>query len=118
MQFFTANWLKMSTPTSPRLQQLFQFLEASPEDAFILFAIAKEYEGLAAEEKAMEYYLRIQQNSPDYVGMYYHLGKLYVRQEAIEQALSTFEQGMEVAKSQGDRHALSELAGAKLEIED
>lgn len=108
----------MSAPTSPRLEQLLEFLKASPEDAFLLFAVAKEYEGLGAEEDALKYYLRIQQHSPDYVGLYYHLGKLYVRREALEQALDTYKKGMEVAKAQGDRHALSELAGAKLEIED
>ncbi len=108
----------MSTPSSERLKQLFQFLEASPGDSFILFAIAKEYEGLEATAEAFEYYQLLRDKNPDYVGLYYHLGKLYEKQEDWASALSTYKRGMEVAKAQGDRHALSELAGAKMEIDD
>lgn len=108
----------MSTPSSERLNQLFQFLEASPGDSFLLFAIAKEYEGLQASAKAMEYYHLLRDKNPDYVGLYYHLGKLYEQQDDFAEALSTYKRGMEIAKAQGDRHALSELAGAKMEIDD
>lgn len=103
----------MPTPTSDRLQQLFQFLEGSPDDAFILFAIAKEYENLAAEDQALDYYLQLKEKSPDYVGLYYHLGKLYERKEDFEKAIASYDEGMEVAKAQGDRHARSELMGAR-----
>ena len=108
----------MSTPDSPRLQQLFQFLESSPNDPFLLFAIAKEYDSLQAPEKTLEYYLILKEKAPDYVGLYYHLGKLYEGKGDFPEAIATYKKGMEVAKAQGDRHALSELAGAKLGIVD
>ena len=38
---------------SNRLNQLMSFLEASPEDSFILFAIAKEYEKYDDIDNAM-----------------------------------------------------------------
>lgn len=102
----------MNTPDSQRLQQLFGFLESTPEDPFLLFAIAKEYDNLGNEEKCMEYYLNLMEKAPDYVGLYYHLGKLYERKENFAEAKTTYEKGMEVAKSQGDKHALGELMGA------
>ena len=104
--------------TSNRLKQLFNFLEGSPNDSFILFAIAKEYEKLNEKEKALEYYLKLTESDPDYVGTYYHLGKLYEQFEQIKIAFFTYKKGMEMARKAGDRHALSELAGAKLELGD
>jgi tetratricopeptide (TPR) repeat protein len=103
---------------SKRLQQLLTMLESSPKEAFLRFAIAKEYEKQADWENALSYYLKIETDSPDYVGLYYHLGKLYEQLDDFEKALSTYEKGMQVARNAGDQHALSELAGAKLEIDD
>ena len=40
---------------SNRLNQLMSFLEASPEDSFILFAIAKEYEKGGKHETGEEF---------------------------------------------------------------
>lgn len=103
---------------SDRLKQLQTFLEGSPDDSFILFAIAKEYEKLKEMDKALEQYLLLKSKDPEYVGLYYHLGKLYEMKEEFDEAVATYQQGMDVAKKQGDKHALSELAGAKLNLVD
>ncbi len=103
---------------SARLQQLLKFLESSPDDAFLLFAMAKEYEKGGDDENAMTYYQRLYESSPEYVGLYYHLGKLYERQEKPVEAFKTYTEGMGVAKQQGDQHALNELAGARLILGD
>ena len=101
-----------------RLQQLLSFLENAPKDSFLLFALAKEYESNGNPEKALNYYLQIVDYDPEYVGTYYHLGKLYEKKEAYQEAFSTYKQGMEIAKKIGDKHALSELAEAKLILGD
>ena len=98
--------------SSNRLKQLYQFLKERPEDEFLLFAIAKEYEKLRNEEKAEKYYLNLQENHPSYVGTYYHLGKLYERSEDFDQATEVYEKGMKVAEEVGDKHAFGELRGA------
>ena len=103
---------------SPRLKRLQDFLSENPNDAFLNFALAKEYEGLGADDKALEVYQKLCKEQPDYVGTYYHLGKLYEKRGAIEQAFQTYKSGMAVAKTAGDQHALSELAGAKLSLGD
>ncbi len=104
--------------TSPRLEQLLQFLSASPEDAFLLFALAKEHEKLGNQETALEFYQKIVATSPDYVGVYYHLGKLQEKNIDLGHAIETYKSGMAIAQKIGDRHALSELAAAKLEIDE
>jgi tetratricopeptide (TPR) repeat protein len=103
---------------SDRLQTLQGLLEESPDDPFLLFAIAKEYEKRSDDDQALTYYRQLHQSAPDYVGLYYHLGKLYERQEHWEQALDTYKAGMEVARKAGDQHALSELAGARMNLEE
>ncbi|MEN0003297.1 MAG: tetratricopeptide repeat protein [Bacteroidota bacterium] len=101
-----------------RLNQLLQFAEENPQDSFILFALAKEYEKLQQPQKALAHYLQLTQQDPNYVGTYYHLGKLYEQQEEFHTAFFTYKKGMEIARAQGDQHALSELAGAKLNLGD
>jgi tetratricopeptide (TPR) repeat protein len=101
-----------------RLERLQQFLSEQPNDAFILFALSKEHEKLGNEALALEFYQKIEQTTPQYVGLYYHLGKLYERQNDREKALMTYKKGIEVARSERDFHALSELQGAKMNLGD
>lgn len=104
--------------SSERLEQLMGFLKASPKEPFIVFAIAKEYEGMDDKENALKYYLQLEEDTPDYVGTYYHLGKLYEQLGKEHNAFFTYKKGMQIAQKAGDRHSLSELAGAKLELGD
>ena len=95
-----------------RLQQLKTYLDESPDDAFLLFALAKEYESVPDTPEALNYYIRLETVHPNYVGMYYHLGKLYEKIHEPEKAVATYEKGMSVAKRENDRHAYSELQTA------
>jgi tetratricopeptide (TPR) repeat protein len=103
---------------SNRLEQLQQMHQGMPDDAFLLFAIAKEYEKLGQAEKALQWYLDLMQKDPNYVGTYYHLGKLYEQLEQATEAYQTYVNGMAVAKKLNDQHSFSELAGAKLNLGD
>lgn len=104
--------------SSARLSQLLSFYQDAPDDPFILFALAKEYEGLGQLETALQHYLELKEKQADYVGLYYHLGKLYEVLLQQKTAWDTYTEGMKVARSIGDQHALSELAGARLNLGD
>ncbi|MBR9922874.1 MAG: tetratricopeptide repeat protein [Bacteroidetes bacterium] len=101
-----------------RLDQLKAFLEDDPNDAFVRFAIAKEHEKNGDTDSAKAGYEWLVQEKPDYVGTYYHFGKLLEKEDNKERALAIYSQGMEVAGQQGDQHARSELAGAKMMLDD
>jgi tetratricopeptide (TPR) repeat protein len=101
-----------------RLHLLLQMATESPKDAFTQFALAKEYEKLQDWPKALSQYENLRELDPNYVGLYYHLGKLYERLNRIPDAILTYKKGMEVAKAANDRHALSELSAANLDIDD
>lgn len=100
-----------------RLAQLFDFLKAQPDEPFLLYAIAKEYEGQGQQDEALAYYLKLTATTPQYVGTYYHLGKLYERLDAPDKALEAYKQGIAVARAAKDNHALSELLGAKMNLD-
>jgi tetratricopeptide (TPR) repeat protein len=103
---------------SKRLPLLQQLLDSNPNDSFALFAIAKEYEGMGDLQQSLDFYQRLLTTNPGYVGLYYHLGKLYEKLENQPEALVAYRQGMEVARKAGDRHALGELNEARMELDD
>ncbi len=103
--------------SSKRLEQLQNLLKDDPTDSFLLFAIAKEYESWGKLKQALEHYLTIKEQDPDYIGLYYHLGKLYEELEEFDKALEAYTIGMETAQTQGDTHAYGELRGAKEMLE-
>lgn len=101
-----------------RLEKLQQFLKESPRDHFVLFAIAKEYEKRGADKEALHYYLRLRTENEAYVGLYYHLGKLWERLSEPVKAFEVYTEGMKIAERVGDQHALSELTGARMILGD
>ena len=101
-----------------RLEYLLQLLTEQPNDAFTLFALAKEYEKAKDIPQAMQYYTSLREKHPNYVGLYYHLGKLQEQLNDSDAAIETYKMGMEVAKAAKDMHAYGELNGALLSIED
>ena len=92
-----------------RLQKLLDFLENEPGDPFLKYALATEYVNSNQAEKALFYYEDLVSNHPDYVGTYYHLGKLYEALGRKDEAIQIYQKGMLVARKCNDMHAFSEL---------
>ncbi|WP_316814856.1 tetratricopeptide repeat protein [Pedobacter nyackensis] len=97
---------------STRLIKLLDFLQSDPNDPFVLYALATEYNSVNDTEKALQYYLKLINEHPNYVGTYYHLGKLYQKTGEMELALDIYQKGMIAARNKKDMHAFSELQGA------
>lgn len=95
-----------------RLQQLFQFLEKAPDDSFTLYSIAYEYLQLGELNKAVEYFQKLRDIDPKYIGLYYHLGKTLLLLDQAEEAKQTYQSGIQLAQEQGDKHAEGELQRA------
>jgi tetratricopeptide (TPR) repeat protein len=92
-----------------RLDKLLEFLKNEPEDEFLQYALATEYLRLNETGKALQYYENLVNKHPDYVGTYYHLGKLYEALNRKPDAINIYERGMEIAKKKRDNHAFAEL---------
>ena len=100
-----------------RIEQIRQFLQESPNDSFLRYALAQELQKQGDLNAAREAYLWLTENQPSYVATYYHLGKLLITQGEKEAAVAWFNLGIEHAKAAKELHALSELQSAKLELE-
>lgn len=103
--------------SNDRLAILFNMLAQSPDDAFLMFAIAKEREKRGESEEALAQFDILRQKCPDYVGLYYHMGKLEEALRDHAAAAATYRQGIAVARAAGDAHAASELMGALCAID-
>ena len=98
-------------PAPTRLAQLLSFLEADPHDAFTIYALATEYRE-QDPDRAWEYYQQLLTEHPDYVGTYYHAGKLLEQFDKKDEAEKVYRIGLKVARSAGQQHAASELLQA------
>ncbi len=97
-------------------------IKANPEDSFSKFALALELIKVDQPNKALTLFQNIRQHSPNYIGVYYHLAKLYIELGENNLAIETYKEGIKIATSISDSHAKSELQGAlmnlQLDIED
>jgi len=92
-----------------RLQKLLYFLKNEPDDPFLKYALATEYLSQNDVQKALFYFEDLLKKHPDYVGTYYHAGKLFERLDRKSEAIFVYQRGMEIARKAGDNHAYSEL---------
>ena len=97
---------------SDRIEKLKAFLGQSPDDAFLIHALALEYIKMGNEQEARILFEQNRANKPEYVATYYHLGKLLERVGESDQAVSIYEEGMSKAKAAGDNHSYNELQAA------
>jgi Tfp pilus assembly protein PilF len=95
-----------------RIEKLLEYLQATPDDNFIRHALALEYIKLGNDNDAKMLFESILNDSPGYVGSYYHLGKLLERNGEATKAIECYEKGMVQAKAANDQHAYNELQAA------
>lgn len=95
-----------------RKEQLLDFLKESPQDPFLKYALVMEYVKEGDKEQALAGFEDLLEQHRDYVGTYYHFGKFLEKEGQLSRALAVYEQGMDVARSKRNMHALGELQGA------
>jgi tetratricopeptide (TPR) repeat protein len=94
-----------------RLEQLHQFLEDDPTDPFNIYALAIEYQKTDSAE-ALKLFERILHDYPNYLPVYYTLGKFYESIGNVSLASATFEAGITKAREQHEAKAQRELQSA------
>lgn len=102
---------------SSRISTLAKAVKEHPEDSFYKFTLALEMLKIEEPAKARILFEAIRNDDPQYVGVYYHLAKLYTELNENKKALETYKQGIKVAEGQNDQHTKSELSAALLNLE-
>jgi uncharacterized protein HemY len=95
-----------------RMLQIRQMLASTPNDCFLLHALALEHVKINQDEMAKKLFEQVLTTDENYIGSYYHLGKLLERAMDNEAAVIVYENGITMAKKRGDRHSQNELQGA------
>ncbi|MFT6972426.1 MAG: tetratricopeptide (TPR) repeat protein [Roseivirga sp.] len=94
-----------------RLKRLEKFLEEDKNDPFNWYALTNEYLAFDSE-KALSQFLEVMTKFPDYLATYYPAAKLLVEFEQEEKALIVYQNGIVLAKTQGNQKTLNELNSA------
>lgn len=97
--------------SASRLDQLFEFQKEEPNDPFILYAIATEYQK-SDPLKAMEFFQRLLTEHESYTGTYYQAAKLCEILARKEEAKEIYMKGIEICKKAGKTKAVAELTSA------
>ena len=95
-----------------RIEKISAFLNQQPKDNFLRHALALEYIKIGEDLKARDLFIEILEETPDYIGSYYHLAKILEKLQDKPSAIEWYEKGMAAAKIAKDDHAYRELQAA------
>lgn len=97
---------------SEKIAKLAMYLKKNPNDSFSKFALALELLKQNEVTKSRVLFESILKQDPEYLGVYYHLGKLYEQIGFLQQAHDLYTEGIELAKNQKNGKTESELKDA------
>jgi tetratricopeptide (TPR) repeat protein len=100
-----------------RIERLKSIIVDNPNDTFAIFALAKELEKVGELIEASQLLEKLLVVDKLYIGAYFHLAKIYEQLDEIKKALNIYEEGIIVAQQLNDKHTLSELKNAKMNLE-
>lgn len=85
-------------------------LQESPDDTFLLYALAMEQRSTGDDEAALSQLDRVLAVDSDYVAAYFQKGQILAGLDRPEPARQVLQQGVAVAVRVGDNHAAGEMS--------
>jgi tetratricopeptide (TPR) repeat protein len=98
--------------TNERLKLIQEMLETNPDDSFLKYAAALEYEKDGKNKKAITIIKDLLAKDANYLGAYYKLGKLLELEGKEQEAIKIYRRGLEVSKKNSDLKTEGELTEA------
>lgn len=99
-----------------RLETLIQLIKSQPNDLFLNYAIAMEYMSISDYHSAITWLNKLKNIDQSYLPIYYQLAKCYEEIQDVNLAISTYEEGIELALFQKEMKTASELRSALEEL--
>lgn len=84
-------------------------LDANPDDPFLIYALAREYELANSTMQALLMYEHLVTEHAGYIATYYHYAKLLYSAGNRNEALRLLQKGIERGTKLNDHHAVSEM---------
>lgn len=100
-----------------RIEKLSRMLEKSPQDPFLLYALAMEHKKAGHLAEAVDYFDRTLGVDPGYCYAYHQKGLAFLSAGDLEKARQSFEAGVAAAREKGDLHAAGEISAALDEMD-
>ena len=98
--------------SSDRLKLIKEMLETNPDDSFLQYAAAIEYENLGNRKTSIDTIKKLLDRDPNYLGAYYKLGKLFEAEGKEKDAIKIYRKGLDVSKKVADMKTGGELSEA------
>jgi len=95
-----------------RLKLIREMLETNPDDSFLKYAAALEYEKDGNRKAAIDTIQELLERDASYLGAYYKLGKLLEEEGKEKEAIKIYRQGLEISKKTADLKTEGELTEA------
>lgn len=105
-------------PPMPSIDQLKRALEASPDDAFLLYGLAMEHAKIGRHEDALPLFDRAIEADPSNAYHHFHKARSLEALDREDDARATLEAGLDHAKRAGDAKAHSEISQYLSELRD
>ncbi len=97
--------------SSDRLGKLHQLLAKTPNDPFLLYAIALEHKKAGEHAEAIRHLQLTLEKDPAYVVAYLQMGQTHELAGEREAARKAYREGIAAATKKGDTHAAGEMQG-------
>ena len=92
-----------------RREKIEAMLLDNPQDNFLNYALALEWEKEDQPEKSIELFRSLMAEEPPYVAAFFMAGQLFTKLDRSEEAKEVLQQGAKNAELQGDLHAAGEM---------
>lgn len=101
-----------------RIKLLEEMIEKEPNDPFLVYAAALEYEKIGEEQKQLKYFDLLLNKFPDYLPVYYQYAKIYEAKGKIGKAIELLRKGKKIAQDQNDRKTLGEIVESLMLLDE
>lgn len=101
-----------------RLTELESMLDANPDDPFLIYALAREYEQAQVTMQALLMYEHLVNDHPDYIATYYHYAKLLYQAGNKNEAIRLLKKGIDAGLKNKEMHAVGEMKGLLMQWTD
>jgi tetratricopeptide (TPR) repeat protein len=99
-----------------KIEELKELIIEDPLDPFLHYVLALEYEKANEEALAVATLIELMNIRPDYLALYYQLGRILQVEGRSEEAIAVLKKGLDLAQSLKNRHTFSEISSLLSEI--
>lgn len=94
----------------PSIEQIESMLKDSPNDTFLLYALAMELDNQEQHDRSLEIFGTLMNLEPPYVPAFFMSAQQLTRLDRVNEARTNLRAGIEHARNQDDLHAAAEMS--------